>query len=276
MRQWWCDANVFVPSEDFLLNAVAFGDPSHPVFLAHGGWVGSWELWQEPFQLMQQDWRCISYDHRGAGATTASPAQVSPQGLVDDVMRVLDFFGVDSCVLAGESLGAVTAMSTALQHPDRIRGLVLVDGLASAGTTAPHPMIAGCRTDYGATVQWFIDACMPEPDSEHLRRWGRQILLRAEPEAAARMFESYDEQPATPRATLINQPTLILHGELDVIVPPAGAHALAAVIPNADLVLIPDAGHVPTITRPQAVVDAVNEWWGTRHPSQTSPSTLES
>ena len=262
---------MFVPSEGFLLSAVAFGAPSSPVFLAHGGWVGSWELWQEPFQLMDQQWRCISYDHRGAGVTTASPAQVTPQGLVDDVVRVLDSFGVDSCVLAGESLGAVTAMSAALQHPDRIRGLVLVDGVASAGTAAPNPMIAACRTDYPATVQWFIDACVPEPDSEHLRRWGRQILLRAEPEAAARMFESYDEQPVTPEAALIEQPTLILHGELDVVVPPAVARALAAEIPNAELVLIPDAGHVPTITRPHAVVEAVDAWWRACESSQTSP-----
>jgi pimeloyl-ACP methyl ester carboxylesterase len=262
---------VFIPSEGFLLSAVAFGAPSSPVFLAHGGWVGSWELWQEPFQLMDQDWRCISYDHRGAGVTTASPAQVTPQGLVDDVVRVLDFFGVDSCVLAGESLGAVTAMSAALQHPDRVRGLVLVDGVASAGTAAPNPMIAACRTDYPGTVQWFIDACVPEPDSEHLRRWGRQILLRAEPEAAARMFESYDEHPVTPEAALIGQPTLILHGELDVVVPPAVAHALADAIPNAELVLIAGAGHVPTITRPQAVADAVNTWWRAYESGQSSP-----
>lgn len=257
---------MFVPGEGFLLNAVAFGDPSNPVFLAHGGWVGSWELWQEPFQLMQHDWRCISYDHRGAGVTTASPALVTPQGLVDDVFRVMDFFDIDTCVLAGESLGAITAMSAALQRPDRIHGLVIVDGVTSAGASPPHPMIAGCRTDYGATVQRFVDACVPEPDSEHLRRWGRQILLRADPEAAARMFESYDEHPVTPQAALIEQPTLILHGERDVIVPPAVAHALVDVIAHAELVLIPQAGHVPTITRPQAVVEAIDAWWA-RHPS---------
>ena len=252
---------MFIPSEDFLLNAVAFGDASNPAFVAHGGWVGSWELWQEPFQLMQGDWRCISYDHRGSGATTATAAQVTPQGLVDDVFRVMDFFEVDTCVLAGESLGAVTAMSAALQRPDRISALVLVDGAPSAGTRAPSPMIDGCRSGYPETVQWFVDACVPEPDSEHIRRWARQILLRADPEAAARMFESYDEQPVVPTAELIQQPTLILHGELDVIIPPEAARGLAAVIPHSELVLIPEAGHVPTMTRPQSVVDAVNAWW---------------
>lgn len=252
---------MFVPSDGLLLNAVAFGDPNSPAFLAHGGWVGSWELWQEPFQLMHQDWRCISYDHRGSGVTTASAAQVTPQGLVDDVFRVLDFFQAETCVLAGESLGAITAMTAALQCPDRIRGLVLVDGVTSAGGNPPHPMIQGCRTDYPATVRWFVEACVPEPDSEHLKHWGRQILLRAEPEAAARMFESYDEQPVTPAAELIEQPTLILHGEHDAIIPPEVAVALSDVIPNCEILVIPGAGHVPTLTKPQAVADAVRDWW---------------
>src|SRR6476661_8875517 len=139
---------MFLRVDDFRLSTVAFGDPGDPVFLAHGGWVGSWELWQEPFQLMSTSWRCISYDHRGSGVTDAPPSAISPQALVDDVFRVLDHYDAETCVLAGESLGAVTAMTAALQRPDRIRGLVLVDGASSAGTDAPHPMIESCRTDY--------------------------------------------------------------------------------------------------------------------------------
>lgn len=252
---------MFIPAEGFFLNAVAFGEVGRPVFLAHGGWVGSWELWQQPFELMADDWRCISYDHRGSGATSARPDQVTPQGLIDDVLRVMDFYDVDRCVLAGESLGAVTAMSVALQHPDRIAGLVVVDGVTEAGGRAPHPMIAGCRSDYPSLVAGFVDACLPEADADHLRRWGRQILLRAEPEAAARMFECYDEQPLSPAAELIVQPTLVLHGARDAVVPLEVARELASRVPGAELVVLPDAGHVPTLSRPRAVVDAINGWW---------------
>ena len=258
---------MFLPVDDFHLSTVAFGDAGKPVFLAHGGWVGSWELWQEPFQLMERDWRCISYDHRGSGVTDAAASAISPQALVDDVFRVLDHYNVETCVLAGESLGALTAMTAALQRPDRIRGLVIVDGVTSAGTTPPHGMIAGIRADYPATVQWFVDACVPEPHSDHIRRWGRQILLRADPEAAARMFESYDEAPAVPVAEDIAQPTLILHGEQDAVVPLATAQALAPRIPNAELVVLPGAGHVPTLTRPERVVAEINAWWGRQGPS---------
>jgi pimeloyl-ACP methyl ester carboxylesterase len=53
-------------------------------FVAHGGWVGNWELWQEPFQLMQSRWRCIAYDHRGAGSGQ-DPARFRGLVLVDGV-----------------------------------------------------------------------------------------------------------------------------------------------------------------------------------------------
>lgn len=252
---------MFLRVDDVLLNTVAFGDPAAPAFLGHGGWVGSWELWQEPFELMQHTWRCLGYDHRGSGATSASAAQITPQALVDDVFRVMDHYGVESCVLAGESLGALTAITAALQQPERVRGLVLVDGVMAAGQRPPHPMIAGVHADYPATVQWFVDACVPEPDAEHIRRWGRQILLRTDPELAARIFEAYDEEPVDPPVEDLQQPTLVLHGEQDVIAPRAAAEAVAARIPRAELVVVPGAGHVPTLTMPERVVAAIDEWW---------------
>lgn len=54
-------------------------------FVAAGGWVGSWELSQDPFQLMQDRWRCISYDHRGSGASSFPTASLTPDALVDDL-----------------------------------------------------------------------------------------------------------------------------------------------------------------------------------------------
>jgi pimeloyl-ACP methyl ester carboxylesterase len=249
---------MFVSADGYMLNAVEFG--TGPVFLAHGGWVGNWELWQEPFRLMHPRWRCISFDHRGSGASTFPPESISPTALVDDLFRVLDRFGVDTCVLAGESLGALTCLLAVLRDPSRFTGLVLVDGVPAANEEAMLPLVNGSRSDYPATIRAFIDACVPEPDSEHIRRWGRQILLRAEPEAAARMFESHYEEHVAADITKVAVPTLVIHGENDSIVPLAIGQAVAAAIPNAEIAVIPDAGHIPTLTRPDAVVSAIEDW----------------
>jgi pimeloyl-ACP methyl ester carboxylesterase len=254
---------MFIETGDgVLLNTVDWGRRDAPAFVAHGGWIGNWELWQEPFLLMQDRWRCVAYDHRGAGATTATAEQITPRALVDDLIRVLDTLAIERCVLAGESLGALTCLEAALAHPDRIAGLVIVDGVPVAG--GAEALITGSRADFPATVQWFVDACVPERDSDHIRRWGRQILLRAHPEAAARILEVHAEEGIAPDATAVAVSALILHGELDAIVPVAAAEQLAARIPGATLRILPDTGHVPTLTRPREVVAAIEAWWGGR------------
>ena len=215
-------------------------------------------MWQQPFQLMQDRWRCIGYDHRGSGASTAPPSAISPTALVDDLFTVLDSFGVERCVLAGESLGALTCVLALERDPSRFAGLVLVDG----GYTVKidNPLIAGSRSNFPGTVHGFVDRCIPEPNSEHLRRWGRQILLRADPEAAARLFECHAEANVAPDLSAIRVPALIIHGELDAIIPLAVAEMAARAIPDSKLVVIPGAGHVPTMTRPEEVVAAINGW----------------
>lgn len=252
---------MFVAAGGHLLNTVVMGEGPR-TFVAHGGWVGSWELWQQPMELLQSQWRCIAYDHRGSGASTAPPQDVSPQGLVDDLFAVLDHFDVDTCVIAGESLGALTVLAAALLQPDRFTGLVIVDGVArTSGVPGDHSAV---RDHYVEYVAAFVDACVPEPDSEHIRRWGRQILLRADPEAAARMFKSHDAPRLAPDLSLLSMPTLVIHGERDVIVPLEAGVATAAAIPDAQLVVIPGAGHVPTMTRPIQVVEAITSWADSR------------
>jgi pimeloyl-ACP methyl ester carboxylesterase len=253
---------VFVAAGGYLLNTVEFGS-GRRTFVAHGGWVGSWELWQEPFQLMQDHWRCIGYDHRGSGASTFPPEAISADGLVDDLFTVMDHYGVDDCVLAGESLGALTCLQAVIRDPSRFVGLVLVDGAPAASRERTGPLVDGSRADYPQTVAAFVDACVPEPDSEHIRRWGRQILLRAEPEAAARIFESHYEREVAVDLTQVSVPTLVIHGADDAIVPLAIGEAVAAAIPTSDLVVLPDTGHVPTLTRPRELVEAIDRWAAT-------------
>ena len=250
---------MFVAVEGHQLNCVSFGSGQRTL-VAHGGWVGNWELWQDPFMLLHNRWRCIGFDHRGSGASTFPPDSITPAALVDDLFTVLDHFEVESCVLAGESLGALTCLQAVLRQPERFQGLVLVDGAPAADRERQGALVNGARANYPATVSAFVDACVPEPDSEHLRAWGRKILLRADAEAAARILEVHYEQNIAPALAEVSVPTLVIHGELDAIVPLAVGQAVAATIPGAELVVIPGAGHVPTVTRPREVVDAIELW----------------
>ena len=161
---------MFIRHADAEFFTVAFGSGPR-TFLAQGGWAGSWELWAGPFTTLSKTWRTIGYDHRGAGATVSPPESITMETLVADVFAILDALKVTTCVLAAESAGAAVAIQAALQQPQRFDGLVLVDGLYyRAAPNGPDPFAESLKADFDATIGWFVDACVPEPDSAAIRR----------------------------------------------------------------------------------------------------------
>ncbi len=258
---------MYIAAHDARLFALAFGPrhPEAPVLLALGGWVGSWELWAEPMARLSAEWRTIGIDHRGTGATVCPPAAITFEAMVADVFRVLEAFEVDQCVLAAESAGASVAVAAALRHPERFTGLVLVDGLITNGPRpANDPFRAALYADYAQTIDRFVEACAPEPNHALIRQWGRLIVNRASPEAGRALYDALDGIDLWPDLGRLTLPTLLLHETGDPFVPVASARALAQALPNAQLVELPGRGHVPTLTQPEAVAEAIDAFFRLR------------
>ena len=95
------------------------------------------------------------------------------------------------------------------------------------------------------------------------------MLFRSASQAAAiALYRSSSEPDLRADLDDIKQPTLILHGEADAIVPLAEARRLAAALPHAHLSIVPRAGHVPTMTYPQVIAGAIDHFFA----APTSPS----
>jgi pimeloyl-ACP methyl ester carboxylesterase len=249
---------LFINVGNAKIYTTSFGAPTSPALVAIGGWIGSWELWAEPFSILSQHWRTIAYDHRGTGATIAPTESITFNRLVDDVFEVLDAYKVERCVLAAESAGALIALGAALKQPERISGLVIVDGMYFRETPPEQDMfLLGLQKAYSATLDRFVEVCVPEPDSDHIKRWGRQIIDRASPEAAIALYLSADGIDLRKELSQISQPKLILHGEADEIVPIKDAHTLMKILPNAKLSVLQGAGHVPTLTHPKEIAQEI-------------------
>ncbi len=245
---------MFVDINGQKLHVVSFGAGPRTV-LAVGGWIGSWELWEQPFELLSRDWRCVSYDHRGSGESPAHPDSITPETLVADLFGVMDLLEIDTCLLAGESLGALTVLEAVRRAPERFEGLILVDGAPGVSRETVGRLVDGTKVDFPATVAAFVDACVPGSDSEHLRRWGRNLLSRAEPAAAARLLEGFLDHPSS--LDEIDIPALVIHSSDDEIVSIEVGRWMASQLRQATLVELAGAGHVPTVTRPREVVDAI-------------------
>lgn len=254
---------MFLTINDAKLFTIAFGSPARPAILGIGGWIGSWELWAEPFSYLSADYHTITYDHRGSGATIAPVASITFEQLVDDLFAVLDAYHIERSFLAAESAGVAIALGAALRRPQRIAGLILVDGFYYGNAPgASDPFLAGLHANYPATLDAFVEACVPEADREHIKRWGRQVLGRAAPEAAIALYRVTGALDLRPQLGRITQPALVLHGEADNLVPLDAARALAQALPQARLAIVHGAGHVPTMTRPLEVTDEIRRFLG--------------
>jgi pimeloyl-ACP methyl ester carboxylesterase len=231
-------------------------------FLAHGGWVGDSELWLQPLEVLSQSWRAVTYDQRGTGLTTSVPNDITHQGLVDDLFAVMDALEIETCVFAGESSGVLIVLEAYFTHPERFDGLVLVDGYpGSSDGPRDDESLTPMRLDFPAYWQSFVDRCIPEAGADHIRRWGRRIGARSDSEHAARLSGAFDGIAFGDRLAEVAVPTLVIHGSDDRIIPLEGGQALAEGIPNSKLVVIDGAGHVPTLTFPLQVAEAINAFF---------------
>ncbi len=253
---------MFLKSDDADLFVTSFGSGPKTI-VAHGGWVGSGELWQPPFEDLSRRWRTVTYDHRGTGATINRAPAITFELLVSDLFRVLDALGIDTCVLAGESAGVFVVLEAALRQPARFSGLVLVDGRYQGGKSAGATrFIEGCKSNFEATMEMFVNACMPEEHCEAERRWGKQIVMRSDGPSAVQLMECLEPVQLEQRLGQIQLPTLLIHGSRDIITLLASSQNLAQKLPNSKLVTLEGAGHVPTVTRPAEVARAIEDFFG--------------
>lgn len=253
---------MFITLDDTRIFATAFGLKTQPAILALGGWIGSWEDWLEPLSLLSENRRVLAYDHRGSGITLTPAETITFDRLVEDVFVVMDALGVERCVLAAMSMGAAVALGAALRRPERISALVLVDSLDLRGIAQEgnDMFLMGLQHDYPRALEGFINACVVEADSDHIKNWGRHILNRATQEAAIALYKLSRTINLRDDLNRITQPTLLIHGDADRLASVESARWLAEMIPQVKLRMIPGAGHVPILTRPDVVAREIEQF----------------
>ncbi len=246
------------------------GPRDAPVIVLVHGFGASLHAW-EPWVRRLPDFRVISLDLPGHGLTQAPAGyRATTDGfadLIDTVTRRLD---VTRYVVAGNSMGGAAAWNLAMRHPERLRGLVLVDaaGWPGPGRQRGRPAFAGfLATPVGSVVANSIDLKMilrrglamayDDPAmvtpalldryAELARAPGHRRILPA--------IESRPGRPVTPASfAALRTPTLVMHGEADRLIPVADGRAFAAAIPGARLVTYPGAGHLPMETLPDRTI----------------------
>jgi len=217
-----------------------------PVLLVMGHAYGA-GMWHRTIPGLAASYRVIRFDNRGVGRSSDPPGPYPVPLMADDALAVLDAAGAASAHVYGVSLGGAIALQLALDHPGRVRSLILGCTAASAGGVPRGALLTRVRSVLPAAalnrMAWKLlygpgtPAVLRAEDQQIVRRTRCSGRGRRGQLAGAAGFD------VTGRLAEIGIPALVLHGARDRIVPAASARRLAGGIAGARLVMFPDAGH---------------------------------
>jgi len=252
-----------------------------PLLLIMGlGW--SSHAWYRTRPILNQRYRTIAFDNRGVGQSDVPPGPYSIPQMTSDAAAVLGAAKVNAAHIFGVSMGGMIAQEFALQYPQKVRSLIL--GCTAAGgpeavradpavlqvlmTRSPNP------DDFAKAIGPFIyDRGTPpkliEEDTEVRRKWYPTA------DAYSAQLQAILAWESNSRIAQITQPTLVIHGENDKLVPPENGKLIAARIPGAKLVMIPNASHIFLTDQTPAAHAAILEFLGaqaTRQRERPAPA----
>ena len=256
------------------------GEPVFVLLHGFGASLYSWDAIMDPLSKLG---RVIAFDRPAFGLSERpldweGQNPYSPESQTELVLGLMEHLNVDQAIMVGNSAGGTIAAQVALAYPERVAALVLVDPAVYTGGGAPgwiRPLLSTPqmrrigplfvrqierRGDELLTTAWH------NPDNltqEQIALYKKPLLVENWDKALWEFTLASRASNLPERLQDITLPVLVITGDDDRIVPTADSIRLAGELPNARLVVIENAGHVPHEERPEAFMNAVQEFLNT-------------
>jgi 3-oxoadipate enol-lactonase len=232
-----------------------------PLLLIHGLGYARWG-WEPVVESLAQTFAVLLFDNRGIGESDAPAGPYTAAQLAADAVQVLDEAGVERAHVAGTSLGGMVAQELALGHAERVDRLVLACTTPGGPQAFPMPQRTVELMQARATLREYVENAL-EPDARpelverilaHRERTAQRFEAWAAQAAAGAAFDASD------RLGSLAAPTLVQHGDGDVVVDPRNSDLLAESIPDARLSVYAGCGHLFMWQEPQRFVRELEEF----------------
>lgn len=245
--------------------SLAYSDTreGHPVVLLVHGFPFNRAMWDPQFGSLRARARVIAPDLRGFGASEAGPpGPLTMEQHADDLAALLDAIGVtEPVVFCGLSMGGYVGFQFWRRHRHCVRAFVFADTRAAADSAEARAgrLAMAERVESSGSVHAAVETMLPRLFAPGLRldspvpRQVEAMMASTSPRAIADgqrgMAQRSDSRELLPGITV---PTLVIVGEQDVISPgvPREMEAMAAAMPRAVFVQVPNAGHVSNLENP--------------------------
>jgi pimeloyl-ACP methyl ester carboxylesterase len=254
-----------------------------PLLLLLHGFGASVFSWREVLDPLAKLGTVIAFDRPAFGLTErplswqegANP--YAPEAQVALVMDLMEAFGADTAVLVGNSAGGTVAVNAALTYPERFEALVLVDAAIYEGGGAPpwiRPLLRTPQLDrlgpllarqIAVRGDTLLESAWHDPSKiKPADRTGYRKPLQVEnwDRALWELTKTSRQPDLVDRVGDITLPSLVISGDDDRLVPLESSVRLAEALPNAELVVISDCGHVPQEECPGPFLHAVEVFLG--------------
>jgi pimeloyl-ACP methyl ester carboxylesterase len=228
-----------------------------PLVLVHGAAVYA-RVWQPQLSGLADEFTVVAWDEPGSGRSSGIPPGFGLADYADCLAALIEGLRLGPAHVAGHSWGGTVVLELYRRHPSLVKALLLADTYAGwKGSLPPEEvaarvegvqrMLALPRDRFDPTLPGLFAGEPPAefvPLLDAMARDARPETLGAQ----LSIMAGTDQNDLLPGITV---PTLLLWGELDARSPLSVAHAFRAAIPGAELVVLPGAGHVSNLERPQ-------------------------
>lgn len=239
------------PVNGIAMYYATYGQPvagQDPVLLIHGG-LGHADIWANQVADLMRDHLVIVADSRGHGRSTRTAEPFGYDLMASDYLALLDYLKIARVDLVGWSDGGIIGIDIALHHPERLDKL-----FAQAANVTVDGVDPGVNTNvtFGTYITWMgEDYARMSPTPDQFDAFVAQIA------------EMWATQPNWSDADLaaLTTPTAVVLGDHDEAITRTHTDHMAAVIPGATLVILPDASHFAMLQNPEGYTAAIRAFF---------------
>jgi pimeloyl-ACP methyl ester carboxylesterase len=237
-----------------------------PLVLAHG-FGGNTLTWYQQVPHFAQRYRVINFDHRHWGRSECDPKDLDLKHFAGDPLALLDAENAERAAIVAHDIGGISGLRLALEHPERVSCLVLSNTMGGVMTDEIREALDRISIDYsrrGAAPEQALPAEFIErnPAKAFLLLQIFGLNPTVDPLLVGDVIEA---RVWSEELTGYSTPTLVIGGTQDWISPSSALRAAAALIPGADMVEFPEAGHFPHFEIPDEFNRVVGEFVARHH-----------
>lgn len=255
-----------------------FGDAARPTVIMIHGYTASAYVWNTTAPMLADaGFRVIAIDMLGFGySEKPSWFDYSIQSQARMISRFMDRLSIGRATIVGSSYGGAVALNLTLDYPERVEKLVLVDAVCNDDVLT-HPIlrltsirgIGELLTPFIADSKLFLRKRMHSTlakanhhmiDKDRIDNVRRPLLAKDGHHSLLATSRNWSACHLEQDAHLINQPTLIIWGEQDTVIPIKNGYKLHNEILNSRLIVVKDCGHVPQEEKSDLFIELVSEF----------------